>query len=96
MFWGEVIFFLSRRGSGFGVIRVNDEESNELLFLVRYHPIRSHGLIRWTLCREVARRQHTTNKLTISTNAPSWYLYKHYLSDDYFGVFFSTTLEAKK
>lgn len=41
--------------SGFGVIRVNDEESNELLFLVRYDA----GLIRRTLHeRRGASRQH--------------------------------------
>lgn len=48
----------------FGVIRVNDEESNELLFLVGYEPIRGHGLsvIRWILWNST----HTTTKLNFS------------------------------
>jgi hypothetical protein len=48
----------------FGVIRVNDEESNELLFLVGYDPIRGHGLnvIRWILWNS----RQTTTKLTFT------------------------------
>ena len=47
--------------SRFGVIRVNDEESNELLFLVRYEPIRGHGLN--VIRRILWNSTHTTTKL---------------------------------
>lgn len=50
-----------RKLSMFGVIRVNDEESNKLLFLVGYEPIRRHGfnVIRWILWKST----HTTTRL---------------------------------